>query len=119
MITEKDLQEAIAECQGQRNPNASTCIKLAAFLTIQRELFGNPEQLTDNKPAYSFASAPTETVENTQEDVICYHGDSDFLTAIDGKYAQDIWPIMDELMESMAVLQPRIYDQVMRKIRNS
>ena len=44
MITEKDLQEAIAECQGQRNPNASTCIKLAAFLTIQKELFGKSEQ---------------------------------------------------------------------------
>ena len=40
MITEKDLQEAIAEGQGQRNPNANTCIKLAAFLTIRKEMFG-------------------------------------------------------------------------------
>jgi hypothetical protein len=119
LITEKDLQEAIAECQGQRNPNASTCIKLAAFLTIQRELFGNPEHLPTPTPAYSFASGPPEPIENTQKNVIDYHGDSDFLTAIEGKYAEDIWPIMDELMESMQVLQPRIYDQVMRKVRNS
>ena len=40
MIREEDLQEAIAECQGQRNPNANTAIKLAAFYTIRRELFG-------------------------------------------------------------------------------
>ena len=40
MITEKDLQEAIAECIGQRNPNANTAIKLAAFYTIKRELYG-------------------------------------------------------------------------------
>ena len=35
MITEMDLQEAIAECQGKRNPNADTCIKLAAFYIIK------------------------------------------------------------------------------------
>ena len=44
MITEKDLQEAIAECQGQRNPTTSTCIKLAAFYTIRRELFGEEKE---------------------------------------------------------------------------
>lgn len=118
MITEKDLQEAIAECQGQRNPNANTCIKLAAFLTIQREMFGKDEQ-SEPLPAYSFASSPPEPVEKIQENIIGYHGDSEFLAAIEGKYADGIWPIMDELMESMQVLQPRIYDQVMRKVRNS
>ena len=39
MITEKDLQEAIAECKGKRNPDSSTCIKLAAFLIIQEHLY--------------------------------------------------------------------------------
>ena len=123
MITEYDLQEAIAECQGQRNPDANTCIKLAAFLTIQREMFGNKEQFVDanktSSASYSFASAPPEPTENTHENIIGYYGGSEFLEAIEGKYADDIWPIMDELMESMAVLQPRIYDQVMRKVRNS
>lgn len=123
MITEYDLQEAIAECQGQRNPDANTCIKLAAFLTIQREMFGNKNQsggVTEMVfPAYSYASAPPEPTENTHENIIGYYGGSEFLEAIEGKYADDIWPIMDELMESMAVLQPRIYDQVMRKVRNS
>lgn len=119
MIRKEDVEEAIAECQGQRNPDANTCIKLAAFLTIQREMFGNSEQLPAPTPAYSFASGPSEPVENTEENIIGYHGDSEFLTAIEGKYAEDVWPIMDELMESMAVLQPRIYDQVMRKVRNS
>ena len=34
MIKEEDLQEAIAECQGVRNPNANTCLKLASYYTI-------------------------------------------------------------------------------------
>lgn len=118
MITEKDLEEAIAECQGQRNPNASTCIKLAAFLTIQKELFGEKQIAEISKtsiPAYSYASGPEESVE---EHTVGYYGDSDFLRAIEGHNAEDVWLIMDELMESMAVIQPRIYDQVMRRIRN-
>ena len=56
MITEQDLREAIAECQGQRNPNANTCIKLAAFLTIQRELYGKEQEDEPNvMPARAYS----------------------------------------------------------------
>ena len=79
MITKQDLEEAIAECQGQRNPNASTCLKLAAFYTIRKELFGNPE------PMYSYAPAPV------------YYGDSDFLKEAEGKPVEAVMKIMDEL----------------------
>ena len=44
MFYEKDLNEAIAECQGKRNPDANTCIKLAAYLTIKNALY--PEEKT-------------------------------------------------------------------------
>ena len=50
MITEKDLQEAIAECQGERSPNASTCIKLAAFYTIKEHLYPDQVKNTDPEP---------------------------------------------------------------------
>lgn len=46
MIKLEDLEEAIAECQGQRNPNADTCIKLAAFYTIKRKCLGMVRRLT-------------------------------------------------------------------------
>lgn len=102
MITQRDLEEAIAECQGQRNPNANTCIKLAAFLTLQREMYGRPivEQ--------SFSSPPVETLQS--------YGDSEFLQAIEGKPVGDVFSVMDELMDTMRVLQPRIYDSVIGKI---
>ena len=67
MITEKDLQEAIAECQGQRNPNANTCIKLAAYLTIQKEMFGTQEELI---PTYSYA--PSEVAGYTASDMLFF-----------------------------------------------
>ncbi len=107
MITRQDLEEAIAECQGQRNPNASTCLKLAAFYTIRKELFGEEKNA---EPLYSYAPEPVETLER--------YGDSEFLESIEGKSLADVMPIMDELMDSMKVLQPRIYDSVMRRISN-
>ena len=110
MITEKDLQEAIAECQGERSPNANTCIKLAAFYTIRNEMFGKSDQ---PEPTYSFAAEPAEPVENT----IDYYSDTEFSHVIDGRHPDDIWPIMDELMSTLQVLQPRLYDGVMRKLR--
>ena len=32
--------------------------------------------------------------------------------------AADVWPIMDELMSTLQVLQPRLYDGVMRKLQD-
>lgn len=108
MITKHDLEEAIAECQGQRNPNANTCIKLAAFYTIKREMFGEGEQ-----SMYSFSPPPIEEKES-----VGGYGDSEFLESVAGKPINDVMLVMDELMESMKVLQPRIYDSVIRKIQN-
>lgn len=108
MITERDLEQAIAECQGERNPNANTCIKLAAFYTIRNELFGKTELPV---PSYSFS--PAEPVDTH----IHYTSDTDFSRAIDGRNPDDIWPIMDELMSTVGVLMPRLYDGVMRKLQ--
>lgn len=111
MITEKDLQEAIAECQGQRNPNASTCIKLAAFLTIQRELFGT-EKDAGQLPGYSFLPAP-----GTADTRIRNPGESDFARAIDGREQDEVWPLMDEMMDTIHAIHPRLYAAVMDRLR--
>lgn len=110
MITEQDLQEAIAECKGQRNPNASTCIKLAAFLTIQRELFGQKEPEPDPVPGFSFSAGPAN------EAHIGYQGESEFSEIIRGKNPDDIWPIMDELMVTLQAINPRLYNAVIRQL---
>ena len=104
MITEKDLKEAIAECQGQRNPNANTCIKLAAYLTIQKEMYGTQEEVI---PTYSYA--PSETIE--------YDSGSEFSDMIRGRDYQDVLPIIDELMDALHVLNPRFYESVLRKLQ--
>lgn len=107
MITEHDLQEAIAECKGVRNPNASTCIKLAAFLTIQREMYGT-ERIPEAIPQYSFDSG---------DNVVDFYSESDFSRLIDGRKQEDVWPIIDELMTTLQAIQPRLYNAVIRKLQ--
>ena len=116
MITEQDLQEAIAECKGKRNPDSSTCIKLAAFLIIQEHLYGKPteDSYTPTFPAYSYAAAPVDHIETT----IDYQSDTEFSQAVDGRRASEIWTIIDELMEVLRVTTPRLYKGVLRKIQD-
>lgn len=109
MITEKDLLEAIAECQGQRNPNANTCIKLAAYYTILQNITSNTQPDPNPIPTYSYAGSP---VGNT----INYEGDSEFLQLVNGRDQDEILPVIDELMTTLQVINPRLYNSVIRKL---
>jgi hypothetical protein len=109
VITEQDLQEAIAECLGQRDPNANTCIKLAAYYTIRKELYGEPDQ--DIFPIYSRA-APVEQ----SEEYVSFNGDTDFSRAVNGMNAKRAWEIMDELVDAVRVVNPRLYRGLMKKV---
>ena len=104
MITQRDLDAAIAECQGKRNPDAKTCIMLAAFYTIRHEMF--PEEV---KPEYSFAAAP---IRNTIE----FDSGSEFAKAINGKDQDTIFSLMENLMETMTIIKPGLYHAVMDRL---
>lgn len=119
MITVADLDAAIAECQGERNPNANTCIKLAAYYTIKNEMYGE-KQLLDKReilPSYSNAAAPIpEQFQYSGENIVGDYGNSDFLQAIKNKNPADVWAVVDELMDTLMMVNRRVYDGVMRKI---
>ena len=108
MIKKEELLDAIAECQGQRNPNANTCIKLAAYYTIQQNLFPGKDQ---PMPDYSFRAAPAEQIETVNLD-----SDSEFSRAVNDRDVNEVLPIWDELMTTLKIVNPRLYDGVMRKI---
>ena len=100
MITEKDLREAIAECQGERNPNANTCIKLAAYYTILDNIIEKPLPRYDN--AYSGSMG--------------YDSDTEFGRILKQKTTEEIMAVMDELMTTLTVVNPRLYESVIRKL---
>jgi hypothetical protein len=103
LITEQDLLEAIAECEGARNPNANTCIKLAAYYTILNNL--NGEQPTT--PKYSFASEPTPEIR---------YGNSEFSRYAENKGIEKVYPVVEELIDTIMVMNPRLYNSFIQKI---
>ena len=107
MITKADLQDAIAECESQKNPTANTCVKLAAFYTLRREMFGEGKYAEPLPVSgYSYAA-----------DVINNPGQSEFARAVDGRSQQEIWPLMDEMMDTIHAIHPRLYRAVMDRLR--
>lgn len=105
MITERDLMEAITECQGVRNPNANTCVKLASYYTILDHM--------SNKSAgpveYSFDPGPPNLPKRL--------GDSEFLGSIQEKNIDGVLTVIDELMSTLQIVSPRLYRGVMHKLK--
>ena len=118
MITLDDLQAAIAECQGERNPNANTCMKLAAYYTLIEHLYGGgkPDNSGAVYPVASYADAPQKAAESG---VISAISGSEFCSAVDGKQAADVMPVLDDLMQALAVLNPRLYAATLRKLNEA
>ena len=108
MITERDLQEAIAECEGQRNPNANTCIKLAAFYTIRNQMFGEPQIDTPVRGYSGSVAAPAPEID--------YDSGTEFSDVMKGKDLSRIMPVLDELVTTVQALHPRMYESFIDKI---
>ena len=116
MITKQDLDEAIAECQGTRYPNANTCVKLAAYYIIYDHLMEADQQGTkrgESMPVYSYASEPPAHEEPYTSD---YDSKTAFAEAIQGRKINDVLPIIDELMTVLEAVNPRLHAGVLRKI---
>lgn len=110
MITKQDLLEAIAECQGTRSPTANTAVKLAAFYTILDHL--DDERQTEAVSSNSFAGYSF-----SDGGAVKIDGDSEFAKAINGMPQEEVWPVLDELMSTIKVMNERLYNGVMRKLR--
>lgn len=111
MIKREDLLDAIAECQGQKDPNANTCIKLAAYYTIL-------DHLDDREDERLFlrSYAPPPFADQDNNGTINYNGGSEFADLISDLPQAAVWPVIDELMGTIKALHPRLYDGVMRKL---
>jgi hypothetical protein len=105
LITERDLEEAIAECQGVVKPTSNTCIKLASYLTIKDHMFGPKEREVEMK-----------SISPVTLDIIEYDSGSEFSQRIYGRKISDVLPMIDELMETLQVMNPRLYNSVMDKL---
>lgn len=97
MITKNEIEKAISELEAAPM-SYSSCEKLACFYTIRNNLF-----------AY-------ETPVKVKAADIQVSGDSEFVELINQKNLEDVFVIMDELMEALKITNSRLYDGVLRKL---
>ena len=116
MITEKEVAQAIEECLREPVTGNKRAV-LADLITIQDYLFGEPMQAQEVPkpiPMQSYSAPPTEQVEKYIET----NGGSEFLKAVDGRKADKAWKLIDELVEAVKILHPRMYTTFIDKVQD-
>ena len=117
MITEKDVLNAIDECM-QDPITGNKRAALAHLFVIHDHLFGEPTRAQEvpqiPMPMQSYSAPPMEQVEIYVET----NGDSEFLKAIDGRKAERVWKLVDELVEAVKILHPRMYTSFIDKVQD-
>ena len=116
MITEKEIAQAIEECMREPVTGNKRAV-LADLIIIQDYLFGEPMQVQETQqpiPMQSYSAPQIEQVETYIET----SGDSEFLKSVDGRKADKVWKLIDELVEAVKILHPRMYTTFIDKVQD-
>jgi len=99
MFSEAELLKAINELE-KTSTTYQDAEKLATFYILYDHLY--------KKPKHKYQPIREVKIDR-------YNG-SEFLYAISGKKASDVWGIVNDAMEMMKVLQPEIYKSVIGRL---
>lgn len=103
MLTESDLVCKIAEFRSRETLSETDCVKLAAFLTIRDFLYPASQE-------YSFSTGENPST-------VMYDSESEFFSIANGMELERVWKVVDELVETLKVINPRLYAGVIRKLQ--
>lgn len=102
MFSKNELLDAIDELE-MSPATYQNAEKLATFYSLYDHLYVKKE--------------PMNRIESVREVTIDMYGDSEFLKAITDRNSQDVWLVMDELMSMLQVMQPKLYQATIDKIK--
>lgn len=103
MITKRELENAIDSIESKPCCNYDDCEKLAVYYALYNELYGQPQQ---------------PKIVPTEEEIVHAISESEFMRGVDGKQAAKIWAVIDELVESVKIVNDRLYYSLMSKINS-
>lgn len=100
MLTKAELVDAREELLNGKS-TIQNCEKLAAVCTVLDHCYG--ENNSDFVMKYS-------------GDNVKHYGESQFLRKIEGMNPDDLFPLLDELVTTVQIVNPRLYAGFMRKL---
>lgn len=99
MYTRRELQNAIRDCE-RSAANYQNIEKLAHLYAVYDHLYKDTAQTVIN-----------------EESVIGDYGQGEFFETIRGADAAKVWAVMGELMDAVAVMNPKLYESAMLKLK--
>lgn len=113
MLDEAEIRKEIARLEYEES-SYHNYAKLADLYTIQNRLLAGE---TRNASAFGYSGSPAP--EEMRAEAVGSYGDSDFLKAVEGRDPARVWPVMDELMDTLLMVNRRVYESVMQKIKKA
>lgn len=106
MFTKAELEDAINELLGGKH-SVQNCEKLAAIYVVLDHLYAERSTIDIG---YSN--------DNKIESEIGLYGDSDFLQTISGKPSREVLLLVNELVEALVVLNPKLVSSFFEKLND-
>lgn len=104
MLDPKEIAIEIARLEYEESSYPAYA-KLAALYIIRNQM-NQEEQVV---PSARYSTAPSQ-------ETMPYYGNSEFLEAISNKDQAKVMAVIDDLMDTLSVTNPRVYKGVMRRI---
>ncbi len=114
MYTESELIDAIEELNNGSH-TISNVSKLASVYTVLDHIAIGRGYSTESKTD-NIAEAYRPPVSVVKKDMIGNYGDSEFLTLIKGKKPESVWALMDELMDTLSLVNVSLYNSVLDRL---
>ena len=107
MLDAAEIRKEIARLEYEESsyPNYA---KLADLYVI-RDKMQEEERGDGGRYVGSYSGAPAPVTE---------YGDSEFLVAVAGKDPAKAWAVVDELMDTLSLVNRKVYDSMLRKIKS-
>lgn len=99
MLSQAELLDTIEELE-KTAATFQDCQKLATFIFLFDNLY----------------QEKTQAPERTRVNILEEYGDGEFYQAIKGKKAETVLGILNETMDAVKILQPRLYNSALTEI---
>lgn len=113
MISERELLDII-EGYERDFKTLGDCEKLAVYYTVYDHLFGKVDNYREEyRQGYSTCA---EGFQHEEKKISVPVVTSDFLRTVEGMDASRFWSVIDELVSTIEVINPRLYEGLMKRL---
>lgn len=114
MLDAAEIRKEIARLEYEES-DYKNYAKLADLYVIRKQM-QEEEQGSRSMHLRAYSGAPTPVT--AEPATVGEYGDSEFLLAVSGKDPAKAWAVVDELMDTLSLVNRKVYDSVLRKIKS-